>query len=143
MVDIATHFSAACFLRTQFSADTWKEIMANWLYVYAGPADTIQVDQDSAYVSNEMRSNCEGYWDSGWVPQAPQNLWEEMAGKIKESECLRMAIFAIILTVGPEVLCPILFVYGLIPLTVRKMPAENQIMRTHVLERGMAVAERH
>lgn len=52
MEDVATHFSAATFLRSQSTRDIWKAVLMNCVYVYAGPPDAIIVDQRSAYISN-------------------------------------------------------------------------------------------
>lgn len=60
MVDVATHFSAATFLRSQSAAEIWNAVLANWVYVYAGPLDVMHVDQGSSYISNEMRGNLGG-----------------------------------------------------------------------------------
>lgn len=47
MIDQATHYTAAFFLRTQCSTDIWKEIRELWIQVYEGPPDYLLVDQGS------------------------------------------------------------------------------------------------
>lgn len=44
----------------------------------------------------------------------------EMKREFSDKECLSMAVFAINATVGLEVLCPMLLVFGVIPLPTRK-----------------------
>lgn len=63
MVDEATHFCAAVFLKSQTMSTIWKDILLMWTLVYMGPTDHITVDQVSVYVSKEMK----GYLDSSGV----------------------------------------------------------------------------
>lgn len=161
MVDVATHFSAACFLRSQSSEDIWKAILANWIYSYAGPPDIFHVDQGSAYISKEMRSNMETYGVRireapietpgsigiveryhGPLRAAFERIWDDMDGCLTEADCLRMAIFSVNSTIGPEGLCPTLLVFGLIPRPARKVPSHTQIMRASAIEGGMQAAEK-
>ena len=51
MVDEATHFSAACFLRNQSTREIWNNIRKLWILTYMGPPDFLIVDQGTAYVS--------------------------------------------------------------------------------------------
>lgn len=59
MVDMATHFTGACFLSSQNAAHIWTAIQNMWTLVYAVPPDHLTVYQGSSYVSHEMRSNLE------------------------------------------------------------------------------------
>ena len=45
IVDQATHFSSAAFLKNQSSKEVWKAIQHLWNLVYLGPPDCIKVDQ--------------------------------------------------------------------------------------------------
>lgn len=59
LVDEATHFSAASFLRSQSASETWKAILRLWIHSYMGPPDFLAVDQGSAYASREFKSTLE------------------------------------------------------------------------------------
>lgn len=59
MVEEATKYAAANFLRSQSAMDTWKEIQYMWMLVLLGPPDLLAVDKGSAYVLDEMMPNCE------------------------------------------------------------------------------------
>lgn len=61
MVEEATHFSAASFLRSQSAKDIWKTIQLMWSLTYLGPPDYLSVDQVSAYISKEMRESVEAH----------------------------------------------------------------------------------
>lgn len=69
MVDVAKHFRSACFLRKESSAEILKAILTNWLFIYTGPPDIIQVDQSSLHVSKEMKENFRDYGQE--ISEAP------------------------------------------------------------------------
>ena len=50
IVDEATHFAAACFLRNVSTETVWKSFLKCWSRVYLGP-DFIRVDQGTQFVS--------------------------------------------------------------------------------------------
>ena len=62
VVDEATHYQAALFLRRVNAEETWKAIMKCWFRVYLGPPDHLRVDQGSKFVSKQFRdsANAEG-----------------------------------------------------------------------------------
>lgn len=114
LVDESTHFSAACFLRTQSAKETWKAILRLWVHTYLGPPDHLVVDQGSAYVSREMKAAVEA---SGiQLKEAPienpgtmgiveryhaplraafEKIRASMDRETTDSECLQMAVYAI------------------------------------------------
>lgn len=52
-------------------------------------------------------------------------------------ECLKMAVFVINPTIGPEGLCPVLLVLGVIPQTARNTPSVTQLERAAIIDKGM------
>lgn len=59
IVDEATHFTVAKFLKTQSTSDVWKAITSCWKKVYLGPPDILPVDQGINLVSKEFLSTTE------------------------------------------------------------------------------------
>lgn len=156
MVDTATHFCAASFLRSQSSSEIWRTILSQWSHVYAGPPDYLKVDQGSNYTSKEMRANMdaagirlreapiESPGAIGVVERyhAPlrgiyEKIRKEMARDHTDVECLKMAVFSINATVGPEGLCPMLLVFGVIPRPARSTPSATQMARAEMIDRAM------
>lgn len=56
MVDVATHFCAGTFLKSQCAKEIWTCIQNMWTLVFAKPLDYLSVYQGSSYVSNEMKA---------------------------------------------------------------------------------------
>ena len=154
MVDEATHFSAACFLRNQSTSEIWKCIRKLWILTYMGPPDFLTVDQGTAYVSKEMKNNIAA---AGIVlEEAPiENpgtigVVERYHAPLKraylkiratltkpdanDDECLQMAIYASNTTIGPEGLCPMLLVFGALPRPARQAPSPTQLDRQLAIE---------
>ncbi len=51
VVDEATHFMVARFMRKVSADDTWKMLARVWSDVYMGPPDFLRVDQGSNFVA--------------------------------------------------------------------------------------------
>lgn len=60
IVDEATHFMSACFLRNVSSREIWSAICRCWVIVYLGPPDFLRVDQGSSLVSAELKGAATG-----------------------------------------------------------------------------------
>lgn len=160
MVDMATHFSAAAFLRNQSSSEVWKAIQGLWNLVYMGPPDFLMVDQGTNYTSQELRGNLDAHGIT--LQEAPietpgaigtveryhaplRAAYERIRAEVKtgmtDDECLKMAVFAVNSTVGPEGLCPILLVFGAIPRPARTSPTITQLERARAIDAAMKEAE--
>ena len=61
LVDEATHFAAATFLKNVSSKETWKASMKCWCLVYMGPPDYLRIDQGSNFVSKEFRASASAH----------------------------------------------------------------------------------
>lgn len=59
MVDTATHFSSAPFLRSKSSRDISKTSLLNRMHICVGPLGYLAVDQGSGFTSTEMREYIE------------------------------------------------------------------------------------
>lgn len=57
MVDEATDFTAAKFVKKPSAASIWRAIQHMWILTYMGPLDHLSVDHRSAYLSDEMGRN--------------------------------------------------------------------------------------
>lgn len=57
VVDEATNYQAAMFLKRVTAEETWKAILRCWMRVYLGPPDHLRVDQGSQFVSKEFRDS--------------------------------------------------------------------------------------
>ena len=56
VVDEATHFSSAQWLRKVSSSEVWKALLRCWCNVYLGPPDHLRIDQGSQFTSDEFKS---------------------------------------------------------------------------------------
>lgn len=53
------------------------------------------------------------------------------------AECLQLAVFAVSDQMGPDGVCPILLVYGVLPRQARKSPSPTQLQVPKSIELGM------
>lgn len=54
IVDEATHFTPAIFLKRHTASEIWRTVVLCWNKVYLGPTDYLHVDQGSNYISKEF-----------------------------------------------------------------------------------------
>lgn len=59
MIDMATHFCATSFLKKKSTAEIWRTIQNHLFITYNGPPDFFTVEEELAYISNEMRTSLE------------------------------------------------------------------------------------
>lgn len=154
LVDEGTHFTAAAFLKNHSSSDIWRSITRLWTHVYMVPPDFLSFDQGSAYISQEFKANAaaagitieeapiETPGEIGIVERyhaplraAYTKLRQDM-GKYEatDSECLKMALYAVNSTMGPEGLCPMMLVFGAFPRPARTTPSPSQLHRQRTIE---------
>ena len=55
VVDEATHFTSACWLRKSTSKEVWKALLRCWSNIYMGPPDFLRVDQGTNFISEEFK----------------------------------------------------------------------------------------
>lgn len=157
----ATYFSAAAFLRSQTAKEVWKAIQNIWVLVYMGPPDYLVVDQGSNYISSELKLNAEA--EGVRIDEAPIEIpgavgtverynaplrsgYERIRAYAKDNtidqECLKMAVFDVNATVGPEGLCPILLFFVEIPRTGRTSATISQLDRSRTIYAAMMEVEK-
>lgn len=161
IIDEATHFTAATFLRKQTAAEIWTCITTLWMHTYMGPPDFLAVDQGSAYVSAEFKSKAVAYGIT--MEEAPiespgtigiveryhaplrasyMTVRQSMPrAKASDDECLKLAVHGVNNTMGPEGLVPTLLVFGALPRPARKTPAPSQLQRQQALEEASKAVE--
>ena len=59
VVDEATHFSAATWLRNSSLKEVWNGLLRCWSHVYAGPPDFLRIDQGSNFISREFKDKAD------------------------------------------------------------------------------------
>jgi hypothetical protein len=155
VVDEATHFAAAMFMKNVSAKETWRLLTRCWSHVYMGPPDYLRVDQGTNFVSNEFRSLAET--SSIRILEAPvecpstmshveryhgplritfEKLSQSLPTESKE-DLLQMSVNCVNNTTGPEGLCPTLCVFGAIPRPVRSAPAPVQLERARAIDMAM------
>ena len=153
VVDKATHYSAAMFMRRMTAEETRKCLLRCWIRTYLGPPDHLRVDQGSNFVAKQFLDSAEA--EGITVLEAPIESPNTMSHveryhaplrvayeKIRDSlpkletypACLQMAVKSVNDTIGPEGLCPTLLVYGAIPRPPRRAPADTQIQRARAID---------
>lgn len=160
VVDEATHFAAAIFLRKVSSKEVWKAFLRCWTHVYLGPPDYLKIDQGSNFTSKEFKGLAEAtgiqilecpiespatmsHVERYHAPlrAAYEKLEHDLNGESKEC-LLQMALHCVNNTVGPEGFCPTMCVFGAMPKPARNTPAPEQIARAKAIDDAMKVVER-
>jgi len=121
VVDNATHFAGAKFLRKVSSSEVRKGFMFCWAHVYLRPLDFLQLDQGSNFTSKEFRglAEAEGIKIIDFPIESPASMsqFERYHGPLRtaygnlaknlqvetKDRLLLMAIHCVHNTVGPEV----------------------------------------
>lgn len=155
VVDEATHFCAATFLRNISSKEVWKALSRCWINAYIGPPDFLRLDQGSQFTSKEFNtaavsagiqiiqepienpsfmSHVERYHAP--LRAAFEKLRMDLPGE-NNQDILQMAVHSVNNTVGPKGLCPNLCVFGAIPRPARNIPAPQQLAGAQAIDAAM------
>lgn len=160
IVDEATHFAVATFLKTQTTDEIWKAITLLWMHTYMGPPDFLAVDQVSAYVSSKFKANgaaagislkeapIESASTIGVAERYPAPLHSAYLKVIQalprseagNEECLKLALFGVNSSMGPEGLVSMLLVFEVLPRPARSTPAASQLLRQEAIESARTAA---
>lgn len=156
IVDEATHYSTATFMRSHTAEDTWKAILRCWIRIYLGPPDFIRIDQGTNFVAKQFKESAEA--EGITVLEAPvesantmshveryhaplrvayEKIRDSLPKSESNSDCLQLAVKAVNDTIGPEGLCPTLLVFGAIPKPPRLGRAETQVQRARALDKAL------
>ena len=119
MVDKATHFTAALFVKRQTTAEIWRAIRRMLILVYCGPPDYLAIDQGRNYSSREFKEKAKE--DGIQIREAPietpgtigtveryhtplrrayKSIRVELHKITTNDECLQMATFAVNSVIG-------------------------------------------
>ncbi|KAK6211233.1 hypothetical protein QIS74_10497 [Colletotrichum tabaci] len=147
VVDTATSFNAARFLKDLSARHTWEALRMCWIDVYQGPPDWIVTDAGTNFRSNEFRQSAKGMSIS--VKEAPIEAHNSV-GKVERYHAplrrayeiiraedpntdpelaLQMAVKAINDTAGPNGIIPTLLVFGSYPRITDESPPSPEITR--------------
>ena len=161
VVDEATHFASATWLRRVTSAEVWEAFTRSWSNVYMGPPDFLKVDQGTQFVSKEFKASVQ--FSGIELLEAPiespatmshveryhgplRTAFQKLQAGLPEensTNLLQMAVHCVNSTVGPEGLCPCLCVFGAIPSPIRHVPAPSQVSRAQAIDIAMNEVQRH
>lgn len=147
------------FLQRHFSSHNPPPTYVSRSYQYgftliSDPPDHLAVDLGSAYISAEFRAKdaAEGIKFKEAPIETPGLIGiveryhaplRAVYTKIRESldkseandhDCLKMALYAVNSTVGPEGLVPMFLVFGALPRPARTTPAPTQLQRQRAID---------
>lgn len=157
VVDTATSFQAARFLRDMTAKHTWETLKACWIDTYLGPPDFLAHDAGTNFAAAEFRAEArlngvtcrqvpvEAHWSIGKVERyhAPlRRAYEifrtELAG-VSAEFVLQMAVKAVNDTAGPDGLVPTLLVFGAYPrMTIDSAPSPTATQRAVASAKALA-----
>jgi hypothetical protein len=157
VIDEATRFSAARFLRDISAKHTWETLRICWIDMYLGPPDYIVHDAGKNFTSKEFRqyasslavaTKCvpvEAHWSIGLIERAHatlrrsyQIIREEIGDNMSKELCLQMAVKAVNDSTGPDGLVPTLLVFGAFPrMTELDSPAPTISQRATAIRKAM------
>jgi hypothetical protein len=158
IVDEATRFQAARWLRNLSAKHTWEVLRHCWIDTYTGPPDYIFHDAGKNFASKEFRQHAtsiatvtksvpvEAHWSIGLVERAHPLLrraykiiTEELKGEsISKNSILQMAVKSVNDSAGPDGLIPTLLVFGAYPrMTELDPPTPSTTQRATAIKRAM------
>ncbi|OXV09105.1 hypothetical protein Egran_03132, partial [Elaphomyces granulatus] len=160
IVDEATRFQAARWLKDISSQTVWNTLRLCWIDTYLGPPDIIGHDAGTQFMSDEFRQlagsmavstepvpveahNSIGIVERYHLPlrRAYTIIAEELKGisGINKEMVLQMAVKAVNDTAGPNGLVPTLLVFGAYPRMAKlDPPAPSIAVRSKAIEKAMA-----
>ena len=160
LVDEATAFQAATFLRDYSAKTTWAAFKRIWIDTYIGPPDFVTHDAGKNFASDEFRQNArvfdiqiqevpvEAHHSIGKVERyhhllrRAYEIMTKEAPTISAEDALQSAVKAVNDTAGPDGLVPTLLVFGAYPrMTASSAPAASIQARAAATQ--IAMAEMH
>jgi len=157
VVDTATSFQAATFLKSLSARDTWDALCKCWINTYQGPPDNIVHDPGTNFASEDFRNRAkivgatcqqmpvEAHWAVGKVERAHAPLRRaydilraELDSRTNDESVLQMAVKALNDTAGPNGLVPTLLVFGTYPrINMDSAPSPDIIERSNAVRKAM------
>ena len=148
VIDVATSFQAATFVRSLSAQDTWNALCKCWIYAYQGPPDNISHDPGTNFASEVFCNNAkimgvlckempiEAHWAIGKIERAhcplerTYDILSQELGHFTDTETLlQMSVKALNDTAGPNGLMPTLLVFGAYPRINSNSPPSPEIMK--------------
>ncbi len=162
VVDAATSFQAAKFLKDMSARNAWDTLRLCWIDVYLGPPDQVVHDAGKNFSSAEFRHNAksmaidvkevpvEAHHSVGKVERyhAPLRrafkiISNELNDKTSDEIILQMAVKAINDSAGPNGLIPTLLVFGAYPrMTNDSPPSPSVLQRAEAIYKAMKEVQR-
>jgi len=163
VVDEATAFTAARFLKDELAKTLWNTLRNCWIDVYIGPPDRIVHDAGKNFSSEEFRANArtigsetkpvpvEAHQSVGKVERYHailRRIYNIFQDELREQQLdrhtiLQMAVKAVNDTAGPNGLVPTLLVFGAYPrLNVDDTPSQAMIQRAKTMYEAMKEVRR-
>ncbi|KAJ6050709.1 uncharacterized protein N7446_010818 [Penicillium canescens] len=154
VVDAATSFSAARFLRDMSARNAWDTLRACWIDTYQGPPDYVVHDAGKNFTSTEFKQlassmsikikeapveahNSVGKVERYHAPlrRAYEILREELKDESIDREMiLQMAVKAVNDSAGPDGIVPTLLVFGAYPrMTEMDPPSPSVVKRAEAI----------
>ncbi|EED20782.1 conserved hypothetical protein [Talaromyces stipitatus ATCC 10500] len=141
IVDWATSFQAAKFLKSLSTKDTWEALRVAWIDTYLGPPDVISHDAGTNFAAAEFRTeakimgiqchqvpveahNAIGKVERYHTPlrRAYNIILSELGASVDKEIILQMAVKTVNDTVGPDGLVPTVLVFGAYPCMTYDLP---------------------
>ena len=159
VIDAATSFQAARFLRNMTAKEAWDALRLTWIDTYVGPPDTLVSDAGTNFTSAEFKANArimaieveevpvEAHNSIGKLERyhAPlRRAFHVIAGDLRgqgvsNESILQMAVKAVNDTAGPDGLVPTLLVFGTYPrLSDASPPSPSIAARAVAIRKAMA-----
>ncbi|KJZ75136.1 hypothetical protein HIM_05622 [Hirsutella minnesotensis 3608] len=167
IIDDATAFQGARFLKSMSAKDTWEALRMLWIDTYQGPPDIIRHDAGTNFAAEEFQKEArligitcrqvpiEAHNSIGKIERShgplrrAYNILKEEIGDAASPEAiLQMAVKAVNDTAGPDGLVPTLLVFGAYPrINQQSPPSPTMIKRAEAIRKAMislrrAVAQR-
>ncbi|KAF6807096.1 hypothetical protein CPLU01_15834 [Colletotrichum plurivorum] len=162
VVDLATSFNAACFLKDVSAKTTWEALRLCWIDVYQGPPDWIIADAGRNFVAADFRREAramsievkiipvEAHHSIGKVERYHAALRRAYDIIRKESplttreSALQSAVKAINDTAGPDGIVPTLLVFGAYPrMTDDSAPSPDIVKRAAAVRKAGNELRKH
>lgn len=135
VIDTATSFGAARFLRDISARNAWDTLRVYWIYIYQGPPEYIMHDAGKNFISTEFKQlvlsmsieikevpveayNSVGKVERYHIPlrRASETLREKLKNEnIDREMILQIAVKTVNNSAGPDRIIPMLLVFGVYP----------------------------
>lgn len=161
MTDMATHFSAVSFLRSQSAEEIWCNIRSPCSLLYFNHPDHSTLDQGTSSVNQEMSTHIEatrvtlnvaevqnlgtiGAVERYHTPlhTALDKIFTAFGRNTTDLHCLHLSVHTFNATIRPKGLCPMLLNFGALPRPACKAAWKTKMYRAQAIQHGIVAAEK-